>query len=85
VARREPPDDVTSRVFATNDAKRAAGLLAFYSGTGLQLFGEELLTILPFLAIMTLCAKTLGLSRKASIFWAWSLSAIVFGLLHLPT
>jgi len=65
--------------------KDAAGLFAFYAGTGIQLFGEELLTIVPFLAIMWLCASVFNMSRKTSILLAWVVSAIIFGLLHLPT
>lgn len=60
-------------------------LANFFAKTGVQLLGEELLTILPFLAILTLCHARLGLGRGAAVLVAWLLSAIVFGLLHLPT
>ncbi len=84
---------ITVRLFSTaaNPAatavvgKGAAGLFAFYSGTGIQLFGEELLTILPFLAIMYLFTKTFNMGRKGSVLWAWVITAVIFGLLHLPT
>gem|GEM_PF-266233 len=65
--------------------KSPFGMFSFYAGTGIQLFGEELLTILPFLAIMQLCTRRFGLSRKAAVLWAWGVSAIFFGLVHLPT
>jgi membrane protease YdiL (CAAX protease family) len=82
---------ITVRLFdlAANAAsvmgKSPFGIFSFYAGTGIQLFGEELLTILPFLAIMQLCTKRFGLSRKAAVLWAWGGSAIFFGLIHLPT
>jgi membrane protease YdiL (CAAX protease family) len=82
---------ITVRLFdlASNAAsvldKSPIGMFSFYAGTGIQLFGEELLTILPFLAIMNLCSKRFGMSRKAAVLWAWGVSAIVFGLVHLPT
>jgi membrane protease YdiL (CAAX protease family) len=62
-----------------------ARLANFFAKTGVQLLGEELLTILPFLAILTFCHARLGLGRNAAVLAAWLLSAIVFGLLHLPT
>jgi uncharacterized protein len=65
--------------------KGPAGLFAFYAGTGIQLFGEELITILPFLAIMYLFTKTFKMGRKGSVLWAWVITAVIFGLLHLPT
>lgn len=50
-----------------------------------QLFGEEILTILPFLAVMTLCSTWLNLPRNRAILLAWIVSSIIFGLVHLPT
>lgn len=50
-----------------------------------QLFGEELLTILPFLAITHLCFGKFRLSRTQSVICAWLLSSLVFGLVHLPS
>jgi membrane protease YdiL (CAAX protease family) len=70
---------------ATTVGKSPFGLFSFYAGTGIQLFGEELLTILPFLAVMYLCSKTLKFSRKASILWALAASSVIFALVHLPT
>jgi len=57
----------------------------FIAGTAPQLLGEELITILPFLAVLTLLHSRLGLSKGAAIAGAWIVSAIIFGLLHLPT
>lgn len=50
-----------------------------------MLFGEELITIIPFLVILLFATKTLKLPRKKVIVLAWILSAIIFGAIHLPT
>lgn len=63
----------------------AAELVAFYVGTGIQLLGEELIVIIPFLATLSILHLKFGVSRKQAIIWAWVISAIYFGLLHLPT
>lgn len=63
----------------------ALELIAFYVGTGIQLMGEELFTILPFLALMYFFYKKGKVSRKKAIIWAWVLTAIWFGAVHLPT
>lgn len=59
--------------------------ILFYLRTIPQLFGEELLTVLPFLALMTLLSHRMGLSRKMAIVVALLVVAVAFGLLHLPT
>jgi uncharacterized protein len=61
------------------------GKLAFFGKTLPQLFGEEVITLLPFLALMHLFAVRFGKGRKATIIGAWVVSSLVFGLLHLPT
>lgn len=60
-------------------------IVAHYGATAIQLFGEELITILPFLALMYVFAAKMKLSRKKAMVWAWILSAVVFGALHLST
>ncbi len=60
-------------------------LLNFFSRVALQLLGEELMTILPFLAVLALCRTQVGLGRNASVIVAWLASAVAFGLVHLPT
>lgn len=57
----------------------------FFAMTLPQLLGEELVTILPLLAILTLCIQQLKTGRKTAIAAAWFLSALLFGALHLPT
>jgi membrane protease YdiL (CAAX protease family) len=62
-----------------------ARLFNFFMKVALQLLGEEILTILPFLAILAFCHDKLGWGRNRSMLVAWLISAVVFGLLHLPT
>lgn len=72
-------------VFATLGAEsagiRALGFVVMVP----QLLGEELLTILPFLACLWLLHTRLQLRRGVSLVLAWLLSAIPFALVHLPT
>jgi uncharacterized protein len=73
---------------AVGDSLAGAGaveLVAFYVGTGIQLLGEELLVIIPFLAVMSVLHLKYGVSRKKAILWAWFVSAIWFGAVHFPT
>lgn len=63
----------------------ALEIAAFYVGTAIQLMGEEVFTILPFLAIMYLFYRKGKVSRKSAIIWAWVLTALWFGAAHLPT
>ncbi|MEJ3405389.1 CPBP family intramembrane glutamic endopeptidase [Rathayibacter sp. YIM 133350] len=62
----------------------AVDLIAFYLGTGIQLFGEELFTILPFLAVLYWMHRA-GLGRKGAVLVAWLVTAVWFGAAHLPT
>jgi uncharacterized protein len=62
-----------------------ARLASFFAKVGLQMLGEELLTILPFLAILWYCHAKAGMGRNAAVLTAWLVSAVIFGLLHLPT
>lgn len=57
-------------------------LANFFAIVALQLLGEELITILPFLAIMAGCHAS---GRGRPVATAWLGSAIAFALLHLPT
>jgi membrane protease YdiL (CAAX protease family) len=62
-----------------------SGRILFFAKTIPQLFGEEVITLLPFLALLQLFSKGLGLGRKRAIIGAWLISSIIFGLIHLPT
>lgn len=72
---------------AIADAAQLSGLhlLNFFAKVALQLLGEELITILPFLALLSLCHGRIDLGRNTSVLLAWFVSAIAFGLIHLPT
>lgn len=50
-----------------------------------QLIGEELLGILPFLAVLWFCVTRMRLSRPAGVLIGLLVSALVFGAAHLPT
>jgi uncharacterized protein len=60
-------------------------LFNFFGKVALQLLGEEVITILPFLAVLAFCHIKVGLGRKTSVLAAWLISALAFGLAHLPT
>ncbi|OQW69429.1 MAG: hypothetical protein BVN35_19055 [Proteobacteria bacterium ST_bin11] len=62
-----------------------AGRLVFFAKTIPQLFGEEVITLLPFLAVLQWCSKSLGMGRKGAIICTWVMTSVIFGLIHLPT
>jgi membrane protease YdiL (CAAX protease family) len=61
------------------------GQLDMFARMAPQLFGEELITVLPFLALMHLFTHRFGAGRKKAIVAAWLISSLVFAMLHLPT
>jgi len=61
------------------------GLAIFLSKTAVQLVGEELVTIIPLLALMHLLVARAGMSRSRALLVSWLATAAMFGLLHLPT
>lgn len=63
----------------------AAGLAATLIPTLPQLLGEELMGVLPFLAVLWLCVSRLGLSRRTGIGIGLVVSGLIFGAAHLPT
>lgn len=67
---------------ATMDTR---GQVLFFIKTLPQLFGEEVLTLLPFLALMALLTGRFGVGRRKAIVGAWLRSALCFDLVHLPT
>lgn len=62
-----------------------AGRIAFYAKTIPQLFGEEIITLLPFLALLQWLSNGVGMGRKGAIVGAWVITSVAFGLIHLPT
>ena len=72
-------------VFKSIATQSAVDRQLFFLKTIPQLLGEELITMLPLLALMTLFHSHIGLSRRSAIVLAWLLSALLFGALHLPT
>lgn len=75
------PNPIMARLPAMSGVDR----LLFFGKTIPQLFGEEVLTILPFLAVATFLHGRASFSRRWAIFGAWILSAALFGAVHLPT
>jgi membrane protease YdiL (CAAX protease family) len=61
------------------------GRIAYFAKTIPQLFGEEVVTLLPFLALMYALTNRFGVGRKGAIVGAWLISSLLFGLIHLPT
>jgi len=62
-----------------------AGRITFFAKTLPQLLGEEVVTILPFLAVLALLSNRFSVGRKAAVVGAWLISSLIFGLIHLPT
>jgi uncharacterized protein len=62
-----------------------AARIAFFTKTIPQLLGEELVTMLPFLALMYVLSNRFGVGRRSAIVAAWLISSLIFGLIHLPT
>ena len=75
------PNGITSQLGNLDVAER----IAFFAKTIPQLFGEEVITLLPFLALLQWFSKDLGLGRKGAIVGAWLTTSVIFGLIHLPT
>jgi len=70
---------------AALDNVTAADIAVFLLRTGIQLVGEELLTILPLLAVLWFCVRKLGLSRRLALVIAVIISTLIFAAVHLPT
>jgi membrane protease YdiL (CAAX protease family) len=59
--------------------------LFFLAPTLIQLVGEEVVTILPLLAVLWLCVSRFGMARHTAIIVAVAVSTVWFAALHLPT
>jgi membrane protease YdiL (CAAX protease family) len=70
---------------ATASHLSPGGLLVFFAKTAMQLVGEEVLTMIPMLALLHVLVARAGVSRNAGVCWAWLVTAVLFGLLHLST
>ncbi|ODT47733.1 CPBP family intramembrane glutamic endopeptidase [Devosia sp. 63-57] len=78
--------DMTPNNVATSVASMGfVETLAFLSPTLIQLVGEEVVTILPLLGVMWLCATRLRMTRHSAIIVAVAVSTLWFAALHLPT
>lgn len=66
-------------------AASSLDLVLFLARTFIQLIGEELITILPLLAVLWLCVSQFGLSRRSALVIAFIVSTLLFAALHLPT
>jgi membrane protease YdiL (CAAX protease family) len=66
-------------------ASGPADQILFFAGSIPQLIGEELITIIPFLAIIYLLTQKFAMSRTAAVIVAWLVTALWFGAIHLPT
>lgn len=75
------PNPAVADMLAQSTSER----LAFFAATIPQLLGEELLTILPMLALMAWFTGPLRMPRRRALLLAWVLSALPFALVHLPT
>jgi membrane protease YdiL (CAAX protease family) len=62
-----------------------AGRTAFFAKTLPQLLGEEVITILPFLALLQWLTHSRSYGRKTAVVCAWVITSVLFGMLHLPT
>ncbi|SEI92326.1 CPBP family intramembrane glutamic endopeptidase [Demequina mangrovi] len=59
--------------------------LHFFAATIPQLLGEELITILPLLALLSVLVRRYRWNRRVALATAWIATAVMFGLMHLPT
>jgi membrane protease YdiL (CAAX protease family) len=75
------PNAATGQLAAMGNGER----LAFFAKTLPQLLGEEVVTVLPFLLVLTLLTQHFGAERRGAVVGAWLVSSLLFGLIHLPT
>lgn len=59
--------------------------ILFFVNSLPQLLGEELITIVPFLALLHFLTNKFGLSTRAAVIVAWLVTAVWFAAIHLPT
>jgi len=78
-------DTTANQAVQSAGTTSGSGTLLFFARTGLQLFGEEVMSILPFLALLTWLAGRQGMGRKPAIIVAVLLVAVLFAAEHLHT
>jgi hypothetical protein len=71
-------------VASTGNLERGEQLLLF-ARSSVQLFGEEVMSILPFLALMYWLVSVRGMGRTGAIVIATLVVALLFAAVHLPT
>jgi CAAX protease family protein len=59
--------------------------LLFLANSVPQLIGEELITIIPFIAIIYFLTRKMNVGRSSAIIVAWLVTAVWFAAIHLPT
>lgn len=81
---------VDSQHLAHNQTVQAMGNLSsvqtvgFFAMSAVQLLGEELVTLLPFLVLLTALQRT-ALKPWVAMGVTWLATSLMFGALHLPT
>lgn len=65
-------------------AMAPAGVANAMAMSSVQLLGEELVTILPFLVLLTVLHRA-GVKPWLALGLSWVVTALAFGALHLPT
>ncbi|MDE0573630.1 CPBP family intramembrane metalloprotease [Demequina sp. B12] len=75
----------TNPIGDTLAALTAGERVSAYAASIPQLIGEELVTILPLLAIVSILVRSFRWSRGAAVTVAWLVTATTFAAMHLPT
>ena len=75
----------SNTIIAGLAGETAWDLIILLARSAIQLVGEELITILPLLAVLWLGTRRLGLSPRTAMIAAVILSTAWFAALHLPT
>jgi len=78
-------DSTANQAISGAGTMEGGAQLLLFLRTGLQLFGEEVMSILPFLALLYWLAGRRGMSRKSAIIAATLIVAVLFAAAHLHT